>query len=290
MAFKTEQTISGSSISIKNYFKDLRKIEQVSGDEQLELARKAQAGDEKARTKLIECNLRFVLTVAKDFQRYNLDVEDLIAEGNIGLIKAINKFDESRGFKFISYAVWWIRQSITQYVYDNGNLVRLPTNKIGMISKVNKVSEQLMHQFDREPTVEEIQAITDFTEDEIKSAYLDVAKCVSFDKKLTEDSEFELIDIIPGETLEDIDGKLNGESLKSEINSVMQELTEREITILNLFFGLNGNPELTLKEIGDKLKLTNERVRQIKEQAIKKMRKYHNSSKLREYIDCKLTC
>lgn len=290
MAFKTEQTISGSSISIKNYFKDLRKIEQVSSSEQIELAKLAKAGDKKAMDKLVECNLRFVLTVAKDFQRYNIDVEDLINEGNIGLIKAVHKFDETKGFKFISYAVWWIRQSITQYVYDNGNLVRLPTNKISIIGKVNKASERLYHQLDREPTLEEIQAITDLSEDEIKSTYLDSTKCLSIDQKVNEDSEFELIDIIPGETLEDIDGKLNGESLKSEINSVMEELSEREIKIINLFFGLNGNPELTLKEIGDTLNLTNERVRQIKEQAIKKLRKYHNSSKLREFLNCKITC
>jgi RNA polymerase primary sigma factor len=169
-------------------------------------------------------------------------------------------------------------------------LVRLPTNKISIIGKVNKASERLYHQLDREPTLEEIQAITDLSEDEIKSTYLDSTKCLSIDQKVNEDSEFELIDIIPGETLEDIDGKLNGESLKSEINSVMEELSEREIKIINLFFGLNGNPELTLKEIGDTLNLTNERVRQIKEQAIKKLRKYHNSSKLREFLNCKITC
>jgi RNA polymerase primary sigma factor len=290
MAFKTEQTISGSSISIKNYFKDLRKIEQVSGNDQIELAKLAKAGDKKAMDKLVECNLRFVLTIAKEYQRYNVDVEDLINEGNIGLIKAVHKFDDTKGYKFISYAVWWIRQAITQYVYDNGNLVRLPTNKISIIGKVNKASEQLFHKFDREPTMEEIMAVTDFTEDEIKSTYLDTSKCLSIDQKVNEDSEFQLIDIIPGETLEDIDGKLNGESLKEEINSVMEELSEREIKILNLFFGLNGNPELTLKEIGDKLNLTNERVRQIKEQAIKKLRKYHNSSKLREFLNCKITC
>jgi RNA polymerase primary sigma factor len=290
MSFKTEQTISGSSISLKNYFKDLRKIEQISGDDQIELAKLAKAGDSKAMTKLVECNLRFVLTVAKDFQRYNIDVEDLINEGNMGLIKAVHKFDASKGYKFISYAVWWIRQAITQYIYDNGNLVRLPTNKISIIGKVNKASERLYHKFDREPTIEEIQEITNLTEDEIKSTYLDSTKCLSMDQKVSEDSEFQLIDIIPGETLEDIDGKLNGESLKTEINNVMDELSDREIKIINLFFGLNGNSELTLKEIGEELKLTNERVRQIKEQAIKKLRKYHNSSKLREFLDCKITC
>lgn len=290
MAFKTEQTISGSSVSIKNYFKDLRKIEQVSGDEQIELAKKAKAGDKKAMDKLIECNLRFVLTVAKEFQRYNLDVEDLISEGNIGLIKAVHKFDETKGFKFISYAVWWIRQGISQYVYDNGNTVRLPTNKIGLISKVNRASDKLYQVLDREPTIEEIQAITDFTEDEIKSTYLDVHKCVSMDQKVSEDSEFELIDIIPAETLEDIDGKLNGESLKEDINDILSELTSREKEIIELFFGLNGKNSLSLKEIGEVLGLTNERVRQIKEHALKKLRKYHISSRIREYLDCKITC
>ncbi len=288
MAIKnSEHTISGNSISIKNYFKDLRKIEQVSGKEQTELAIKAKAGDRLAMDKLIKCNLRFVLTIAKEYQYGSVAIEDLINEGNIGLIKAVDKFDATKGFKFISYAVWWVRQSIMQYIYENGNMVRLPINKISVIGKVNKVSEQLYHELDREPTSEEIQAISNFSAEDIKSSYMDTAKCFSIDQKLNEDSDTELVDIIPGETMDDIELKLNGESLKHEINSVLTTLTDRESQILNFYFGLNGSQEMSLKEIGDKLDLTNERVRQIKELALKKMRMYGKSSKLREFLNCK---
>lgn len=288
MAIKnTEQIISGNSISLKSYFKDLRKIEQLSGAEQTELAKKAKAGDKAAMNKLIECNLRFVLTIAKEYQYGNIDIEDLINEGNIGLIKAVDRFDETKGYKFISYAVWWVRQSIMQYIYDNGNMVRLPINKINAIGKVNKATEQLFHELDREPTAEEIQEATNFSSDDIRSTYLDSTRCVSLDQKVSEDSDSDMNDLIPGETLEDIEGKTNGDSLKFEINSVLSSLTERENQILNMYFGLNGYNELSLKEIGDKLNLTNERVRQIKELALKKLRMYGKSSKLREFLNCK---
>jgi len=289
MGKTSDLTISGNSISIKNYFKDLRKIEQLSSDEQHELALKAKAGDKKAMDKLVETNLRFVLTIAKDYQYGSVDIKDLINEGNIGLIKAVEKFDPSRGFKFISYAVWWVRQSIMQFIYEHGNMVRLPINKINVIGKVNKAIEQLHQTLDREPTVEEIQAITDFSKEDIKSSYMDNARCVSIDQKINEDSDTEMIDIIPGETMEDIEGKLNGESLKHEINTVLTTLTERETQILNMYFGLNGSKELGLKEIGDSLGLTNERVRQIKELALKKLRMYGKSSKLREFLNCKIS-
>jgi len=290
MAIKnTEQTISGNSISIKNYFKDLRKIDQISGAEQTELAIKAKAGDREAMDKLVKCNLRFVLTIAKEYQYGTIDIEDLINEGNIGLIKAVDRFDASKGFKFISYAVWWVRQSIMQYIYENGNMVRLPINKINVIGKVNKATDKLFQTLDREPTSEELQAATNFSAEDIKSTYTDTNRCFSIDQKINEDSETELIDVIPGETLEDIEGKLNGDSLKHEINSVLSSLTEREMQILNLYFGLNGSKEMSLKEIGDTLDLTNERVRQIKELALKKLRMYGKSSKLREFLNCKIS-
>lgn len=289
MAIKnSEQAISGNSISIKNYFKDLRKIQEVDGVEQIQLAIKAKAGDSAAMKKLVECNLRFVLTIAREYQHLH-KIEDLISEGNIGLIKAVGRFDETKGFKFISYAVWWIRQSILQFVYENGNLIRLPINKINAIGKINKASERLFQQLDREPTPEEIQAMTDFSSEDIKSSYMDTTRCLSIDQRISEDSETELVDIIPGETLEDIEGKLNGESLKHEINSVLTELTDRETQILNYYFGLNNHKELSLKEIGDKLNLTNERVRQLKELALKKLRAYGKSSKLREFLNCKIS-
>jgi RNA polymerase primary sigma factor len=204
----SDLSISGSSTSLKNYFKDLRKIEDVSGDDQIQLAIRAKAGDQKAMNELVECNLKFVLTIAKEYQYGNVSAEDLINEGNIGLIKAVNKFDPTKGFKFISYAVWWVRQSIMQYIYENGSMVRIPINKINIIGKVNKASEVLFKQLDREPTPSELQALTDFSADEIKSSYLDTSRCFSIDQKVSDESETELVDIIPGETMEDIDVKL----------------------------------------------------------------------------------
>ena len=276
------------SISLKNYFKDLRKIEQISGVEQTELAKKAKAGDSAAMDKLIKCNLRFVLTIAKEYKYPNVDIEDLINEGNIGLIKAVERFDETKGFKFISYAVWWVRQSILQFIYENGNMVRLPINKINIIGKVNKATEKLQHKLDREPTSEEIQVFTDISIEDIKSTYLDTARCFSIDQKVNDESDSDYNDIIPGETLEDVEGKMNVDSLKYEINNVLDGLTKRETQILNCYFGLNGSTEMSLREIGEKLNLTNERVRQVKEQALKKLRSYGKSSKLREFLDCKL--
>ena len=284
MAKNSEQTISGSSISIKNYFKELRKIEQISGEEQTKLAILAKQGDKVAMDNLIKCNLRFVLTIAKEYQYGSIEIEDLINEGNIGLIKAIDKFEPSKGYKFISYAVWWVRQSIMQYIYENGSMVRLPINKINAIGKVNRASEQLFQTLDREPTFEEIQEATKFSTDDIKSTFVD-NRCFSIDQKISEDSDSELVNIIPGETLDDVEEKMNEDSLKTEINDVLSSLTEREIEIMNMYFGLNGSKELSLKEIGEKLNLTNERIRQIKELALKKLRMYGKSSKLREFMN-----
>ena len=279
---------SGNSISIKNYFKDLRKLETISGNDQTLLAIKAKAGDQKAMNKLVESNLRFVLSIAKDYLWSGMPLEELASEGNIGLIKAVHKFDETKGFKFISYAVWWIRQSIMQSVYENGNTVRIPINKINNIGKINKASEKLSQTLDRDPTSEELSFITSFSEKEVKMSSMDVINCVSIDDKIKGDSEMEIGDLIPGETMEDIDIRMNLESLKEQINVTFEGLTYRENQILNMFFGLNGYYEMTLKEIGDELDLTNERVRQIKEFALKKLRVYGNSSRLREFLTCKL--
>ena len=281
--------LSGNSISIRNYFKDLRKIEPIPSDEQTELAIKAKAGDQKAMNKLVESNLRFVLAIAKDYIWSGFPLEDLASEGNIGLIKAVSRFDETRGFKFISYAVWWIRQSIMQSIYENGNTVRLPINRINDIGKISKASDKLFQVLDREPTAEELSMITDFTEKEIRKSATDMINCISIDDKIGDDSGTEMVELIPGETMEDIDGRINTSSLKGELNSVMEELTERENQILNMYFGLNGYHEMSLKEIGEELDLTNERVRQIKEFSLKKLRMYGKSSKLKEFLNCKLS-
>ena len=280
--------VSGSSISIKNYFKDLRKLGTISGDEQAELAIKAKKGDQKSMNKLVESNLRFVLAIAKEYSWSGMPLEELSSEGNIGLIRAVNKFDETKGVKFISYAVWWIRQSIMQSVYENGNTVRLPINKINNISKINKATDKLYQNLDREPTIEEIVLATELTEREVKVSVNDVMSYVSIDGKIKEDSDTEISEFIPGETMDDIDKKINISSLKEEINSVFEGLSDREIHILNMHFGLNGFYEMSLKEIGEELGLTNERVRQIKEFSLKKLRMYGKSSKLKEFLHCKL--
>jgi RNA polymerase primary sigma factor len=291
MAEKTNNidcNVSGNSISIRNYFKDLRKLDVISSDEQTELAIKAKQGDQRAMNKLVESNLRFVLSIAKDYSWSGIPLEELSSEGNIGLIKAVGKFDETRGIKFISYAVWWVRQSIMQSVYENGNTVRLPINKINNIGKINKASDKLYQSLDREPTIEEIVGVTELTEKEVKISVNDIMGYVSIDDKIRQDSDSEVGDFIPGETMDDIDKKINISSLKQEINSVFEDLNEREIRILNMHFGLNGYHEMSLKEIGEELNLTNERVRQIKEFSLKKLRMYGKSSKLKEFLDCKL--
>ena len=291
MAEKTNNidcNVSGNSISIRNYFKDLRKLDVISSDEQTELAIKAKQGDQRAMNKLVESNLRFVLSIAKDYSWSGIPLEELSSEGNIGLIKAVGKFDETRGIKFISYAVWWVRQSIMQSVYENGNTVRLPINKINNIGKINKASDKLYQSLDREPTIEELVGVTELTEKEVKISVNDIMGCVSIDDKIRQDSDSEVGDFIPGETMDDIDKKINISSLKQEINSVFEDLNEREIRILNMHFGLNGYHEMCLKEIGEELNLTNERVRQIKEFSLKKLRMYGKSSKLKEFLDCKL--
>lgn len=283
-----DYNVSGNSISIKNYFKDLRKIDTLSSSEQSELAVKAKLGDQSALDKLVSSNLRFVLSIAKEYSWSGIPLEELASEGNIGLIKAVYKFDETKGFKFISYAVWWIRQSIMQSIYENGNTVRLPINKINNLGKINKATEKLFQTLDREPTAEELSDITEFSEKEIRMSVSDVMNCVSIDDKIKGDSETEIGDLIPGETMDDIDSRINNDSLKKQINVVFESLTPRENQILNMFFGLNGYHEMSLKEIGEELDLTNERVRQIKEFALKKLRMYGNSSKLREFLTCKL--
>ena len=221
MAEKTNNldcNASGNSISIRNYFKDLRKLDVIPSEEQTELAIKAKNGDQRAMNRLVESNLRFVLSIAKDYSWSGIPLEELSSEGNIGLIKAVGKFDETRGIKFISYAVWWVRQSIMQSVYENGNTVRLPINKINNIGKINKASDKLYQSLDREPTIEEIVGITELTEKEVKISVNDIMGYVSIDDKIRQDSDSEVGDFIPGETMDDIDKKINISSLKQEIN------------------------------------------------------------------------
>lgn len=291
MSTKKNETISSSkeSISIKNYFRELRSLEQISGDEQVELAKKAQKGDRKALNKLVESNLRFVVSVSKDYLYSGVPLEDLISEGNLGLIKAIDKYDASKGFKFISYAVWWIRQSIMQSIYEEASVVRLPVNKINSLNKINRAKETLLKELEREPTPREISKLSKVPEKEIKSFSVSGNFSFSIDDKISEDSDSSITDTLEGEGLEEIEGKLNKSSLISDIDSVLSKLSKREADIIRMYFGLGEyTQEMTLKEIGKELSLTNERVRQLKETALRRLRMHDKSSKLREFLNCSI--
>lgn len=293
---KGEETTYRDSISLKCYYKDLRKLDLIDGDEQTELAIKAKAGDERAMNRLVESNLRFVLSIAKEYTYTGVPLEDLISEGNLGLIKAVERFDETRGFKFISYAVWWIRQSILQSAYETGNSVRLPVNRINAINKVIKATEALTKELNREPSVKEISDYyknpetgqTELSEKDIRNAYDDSGMDVSLNSTVAEGSATELHESLEGEGLVELESGMNRNSLQHEINDVLSDLTERESDILKMYFGLGGNEEMTLAEIGEKIGLTNERVRQIKEFALKKLRTFGNSSKLKEFLNCEM--
>lgn len=290
-----EENIYSDSVSLKNYFKEVRKLEMLGAKEQTELAIKAKDGDQRAMKRLVESNLRFVLKVAKEYSYTGLPLEDLIQEGNLGIIKAVERFDETKGFNFISYAVWWIRQSIMQSAYDNGNSVRLPVNRINAINKVIRANESLSKELGREPSPEEIveyyrsidTGSSLLTEKDVRNAYVDNNHEVSLNSTFSEESgSIELHELIEGTGLDEMENDMNKDSLRFEIDEVLDELTNRESTILKMYFGIGDNQEMTLAEIGEKIGLTNERVRQIKEFALKKLRTYNNSSKLKEFLSC----
>lgn len=290
---KVNEAINRDSMSLKHYFKEVRKCELIDGNDQIALVVKAKKGDQKALKLLIESNLRFVLTIAKDYVYTGIPLEDLIQEGNLGLIKAVDRFDETKGFRFISYAVWWVRQSILQFSYENGSSVRLPVNRINAINKVMKATESLSKKLSREPSIKEISdfyynsktGYSDLSEKDIRSAYSDNGVEVSLNTTVSGESATELHESIAGEGLKEMENDMNKHALQSEIGEVLDELTDRESTILKMYFGLDGKEEKTLAEIGKEINLTNERVRQIKEFALKKLRTFGNSSKLKEFLN-----
>jgi RNA polymerase primary sigma factor len=293
---KGEETLQRDSVSLKCYYKEVRRYDQIDGNEQIALAVKARGGDQKALKELIESNLRFVLSIAKEYTYTGLPLEDLIQEGNLGLIKAVDRFDETRGFRFISYAVWWIRQSILQSAYETGSSVRLPVNRINAINKVIKATEALSKEFSREPTIKEISSFyfnsetgkSDLSEKDVRNAYTDNGIEISLNTTVSDESGTELHESIAGDGLMELENGMNKHALQTEIDEVLDELTEREAVILKMYFGLDGNEEMTLAEIGNKINLTNERVRQIKEFALKKLRTFNNSSKLKEFLNCEI--
>jgi RNA polymerase primary sigma factor len=275
-------------IALKAYFKDLKNVELLGGEEQVELAVKAKSGDENALKKLIESNLRFVVTVAREYQYSNIPLEDLISEGNIGLIKAVEKFDASKKIKFISYAVWWVRQSIIQSIYENGSIVRLPVNRININTKINKTKDILIKELNREPTPKEISDFCDVCEIDIVNSLTDCNYSVELENQCSDDSKTTFSDYLEGEEYENSEKKINRDAASHEISEALSGLNKRESKILKMYFGLETGQEMNLREIGEELDLTNERVRQIKDFALKKLRTYGKSNKLREFLSCNM--
>lgn len=280
----SKQVTNRETPSLDKYLHEIGKVRLLSSEEEVLLAKKIKNGDEKALELLINANLRFVVSVAKQYQNQGLSLPDLINEGNLGLIKAAQRFDETRGFKFISYAVWWIRQSILQSLAEQARIVRLPLNKIGSINKVNNTFARLEQDFQREPTSDEIAEILDVAPKEVREALKVASRHVSMDAPLKKDEDNTLYDVLLATDNESPDANLLGESLKREIDRSLGTLSPREADIIRLYYGLNGEPPYSLEEIGKYFSLTRERVRQIKEKAIKRLKHTFRSKLLRTYL------
>ncbi len=279
-----KQVTNRETPSLDKYLHEIGKVELISAEEEVELARRIRSGDEDALEKLVKANLRFVVSVSKQYQNQGLSLPDLINEGNLGLIKAAQRFDETRGFKFISYAVWWIRQSILQALAEQARIVRLPLNKIGSINKINKTFAQLEQKHEREPSIIEISQALELAPEDIKEAIRSSGRHVSMDAPLADGEEGTMYDIMLSKDAPSPDKGLLIESLRKEIERALSTLTHREANIVKLYFGLNGKHPHTLEEIGEQFNLTRERVRQIKEKAIKRLKHTTRSKILKTYL------
>ncbi len=279
----TQSITNRESASLDKYLQEIGHEELITVEEEVELAQRIRKGDRKALEKLTKANLRFVVSVAKQYQNKGLSLPDLINEGNLGLIKAAEKFDETRGFKFISYAVWWIRQSILQAIAEQSRIVRLPLNQVGSVNKINKIANRFEQEHERRPSADEIGDFVDLPEDKIEDALKVSTRHVSMDAPFADGEENSLLDILPNNDSPDTDFELVMESLRNEINRALLTLNERERHIIEAFFGIN-QPEMTLEEIGEKFGLTRERVRQIKEKAIRRLRHNTKNKLLRSYL------
>jgi len=280
----TKQVTNRDTLSLDKYLHEIGKVELLSAEKEVELAKRIKRGDREALETLIKANLRFVVSVSKQYQNQGLSLPDLINEGNLGLIKAAERFDETRGFKFISYAVWWIRQSILQALAEQARIVRLPLNKIGSINKINKAFNKLEQEFQREPTAEEIADIMDLKTDLIEDSMSFSNVHVSMDAPLRDEEGNNMYDVMLNEDSPLPDEKLIDTSLRQEIERSLATLGEREAEILRYYFGLKGYQQHTLEEIGDEFGLTRERVRQIKEKAIKKLKNQYRNRLLKTYL------
>lgn len=280
----TKSITNRESASLDKYLQEIGKEELITVEEEVELAQRIKKGDQEALEKLTRANLRFVVSVAKQYQNQGLSLPDLINEGNLGLIKAAKRFDETRGFKFISYAVWWIRQAILQALAEQARIVKLPLNKIGSINKVNRAFTELEQKFEREPSIEELSEVLELAPDDIKEALKSSNRHISMDAPISQDEESTMYDVLLSNESPSPDRGLLNDSLRKEIERALATLTPREASIIRLYFGLNGKHPHTLEEIGEELDLTRERVRQIKEKAIKRLKQATRSKVLKSYL------
>lgn len=280
----TKSITNRESQSLEKYLQEIGKVELISPEDEVKLAIRIKQGDQQALEILTKANLRFVVSVAKQYQNQGLTLPDLINEGNLGLIKAAQRFDETRGFKFISYAVWWIRQSILQALAEQARIVRLPLNKIGFINKINRAFAKLEQEFEREPTNEELSTVLNISVDDVMDTMRSSGRHVSMDAPLIQGEDGTLMDLMPGEDVAPSpENNLITESLRREIERALYTLTPREADVIRLYFGLNDSP-MTLEEIGERFELTRERVRQIKEKAIRRLKHTSRSKILRTYL------
>ncbi|HEY5823054.1 MAG TPA: RNA polymerase sigma factor RpoD/SigA [Cyclobacteriaceae bacterium] len=280
----SKQITNRESQSLDKYLQEIGKVDLLTADEEVELAKRIKEGDQIALERLTKANLRFVVSVAKQYQNQGLSLGDLINEGNLGLIKAAQRFDETRGFKFISYAVWWIRQSILQALAEQSRIVRLPLNRVGSFNKISKIFSELEQKYEREPSPEELADVLHVSTAEVVDTMKISGRHVSMDAPFVQGEENSLLDVLANDSEETPDQSLMTDSLRREVQRALSTLTQREADVITLYFGLNGEQVMTLEEIGDKFGLTRERVRQIKEKAIRRLRHTSRSKALKPYL------
>ncbi|MDX1683711.1 MAG: RNA polymerase sigma factor RpoD/SigA [Saprospiraceae bacterium] len=281
----TKSITNRESQSLEKYLQEIGKVDLLTPEEEVDLAQRIRAGDQLALEKLTKANLRFVVSVAKQYQNQGLSLSDLINEGNLGLIKAAQRFDETRGFKFISYAVWWIRQSILQALAEQSRIVRLPLNKVGSLNKINRAFSELEQEFEREPSPEELAEQLEIAAEEVETTLGVAARHVSMDAPFVEGEDNSLLDVLENDSTPDTDSKLEYmESLRMEIERSLNTLTERQCDVIKLYFGIGVEHPMSLEDIGDRFGLTRERVRQIKDKAINKLRSASRSKLLKHYL------
>lgn len=281
----TKSITNRESQSLEKYLQEIGRVELIGPEEEVKLAELIRHGDQNALDRLTKANLRFVVSVAKQYQNQGLSLPDLINEGNLGLIKAAQRFDETRGFKFISYAVWWVRQSILQALAEQSRIVRLPLNKVGLTNRINKAFQQLEQEYEREPSADELADLLDIDSDEIAATLGVAARHVSMDTPLSEGEENTLVDVMENPNADSVDLKVaHYESLKKEIERSLHTLTERQQDVIRFFFGIGSDNPMSLEDIGERFNLTRERVRQIKDKAITKLRTTSRSKLLKTYL------